>query len=181
MSVLASAAAPGTDDVRAADVAALSEQLSRQQRLVNSLKTSLRTSAERSSFQLLWHLADGPKRTGALAEATHADPSTTSRHVADLVRRGMAERQADPVDGRACLIALTAAGQQASSQILAHRLRRLADMLADWPAEDVGTFARLLTRFNDAFDAAGPHILSGHDEVSRAIDTHPTVQPSEET
>src|SRR4051794_21746858 len=50
----------------------------------------------------------GPCRSGSIAEALTADPSTVSRQVAALVREGLVERRADPGDGRACVLALTA-------------------------------------------------------------------------
>lgn len=55
---------------------------------------------------------DGPLRATDLADALALTPSTVSRHVARLEGLGLAERQVDPVDARASLIALTDSGRR---------------------------------------------------------------------
>src|SRR3954447_2715921 len=60
---------------------------------------------------------DGPLRASAIAEMLPADPSTISRQVAALVRDGLLERRADPVDGRASLLVATAKGEAAYRDI----------------------------------------------------------------
>src|SRR5690349_7249783 len=49
----------------------------------------------------------GPMRSSDVAECLHSDPSTISRQVAGLVKEGLLERRADPVDGRASLLVTT--------------------------------------------------------------------------
>lgn len=96
----------------------------------------------------------GPMRASDLAAYIQSDPSTVSRQVAALVKEGLIERQADPADGRASLLALT---PRASSVIAEHddiRLRHFATMLADWTERDLRRFAALLQRFTEAFDSA---------------------------
>ena len=68
-------------------------------------------AVERATYLLLVHLVKGgPRRAGALAEAVHSDPSTISRQIGHLVKLGLVERTADPVDGRATLLAATTEG-----------------------------------------------------------------------
>src|SRR5829696_6019412 len=100
-------------------------------RLMHPLKAAVREGApggghDRSALLLLFPLVHGPCRPGVLAEQSHADPSTISRQVAELVRRGLVERQADPSDGRASLLAITDAGREVCEQVRTLRRELLA-------------------------------------------------------
>ena len=131
-------------------------------RLMHPLKAAVREGApggghDRSALLLLFPLVHGPCRPGALAEQSHADPSTISRQVAELVRRGLVERQADPSDGRASLLAITDAGREVCEQVRTLRRELLAAAVAGWSDEELATLAGLLDKFNDALGAAyGP-------------------------
>ncbi|HKN96876.1 MAG TPA: MarR family winged helix-turn-helix transcriptional regulator [Pseudonocardiaceae bacterium] len=104
---------------------------------------------EHAAYVLLAVLAtEGPQRTTALAEAVHSDTSTVSRQVGALVRHGLVERQADPADGRACLLAATPAGLATYENERRTRTRRMADVLSHWSSEDLRTVTELLTRLN---------------------------------
>lgn len=92
----------------------------------------------------------GPQRAGDLARVLALDPSTTSRHLSSLIRRGYARRVPDPADGRAHLVEATDRGHRVHAHVVAVRDRMLADLLADWPADDVAELARLMSRFNDS-------------------------------
>jgi DNA-binding MarR family transcriptional regulator len=104
---------------------------------------------EQAAYLILFVLvSDGPRRTTALAEAVHSDTSTVSRQVGSLVRHGLVERQADPADGRACLLAATPRGLQCFE---AHRKARTAEMiqvLANWSIDDLRSATSLLDRLN---------------------------------
>lgn len=104
---------------------------------------------EQAAYMILFVLvSDGPRRTTALAEAIHSDTSTVSRQVGALVRHGLVERQADPADGRACLLAATPRGIECFE---AHRRARTAEMiqvLANWSNQDLRNGAELLDRLN---------------------------------
>jgi len=96
---------------------------------------------------------DGPMRASALAIDVHSDLSTVSRQVAALVAGGLLERRADPVDGRACLLAVTDAGL---ATIAAHEQARaafFARVLDGWDAEELSRFTGLLERFTVGFEA----------------------------
>lgn len=103
---------------------------------------------EKAAHVLLAHLVEGgPRRSGALADLVHSDPSTVSRQVSELVQAGLVERRPDPEDGRASVLAATAEGEQMSQR---HRLARnetFATMLAHWPADDRERFIALFDRF----------------------------------
>lgn len=141
-----------------ADVAGIGDQAIRLVRVQHALKAaSARSRPDKAALSLLFPLHDrGPLRSGALAEALHADPSTISRHVAGLLAGGLVRREADPVDGRASLLAITDSGRATCSALRAQRDTLVAELLANWQPEDVATLHRLLGRLNDSFEAAVP-------------------------
>jgi len=107
-----------------------------------------------SATQLLLHTvaAHGPLRTSALAESVHSDLSTVSRQVGALVAAGMLERRADPADGRACLLALTPAGEAAVAEHEQGRANFFAAVLDGWAEDELLQFAGLLDRFTASYD-----------------------------
>ena len=110
---------------------------------------------ERAAWGVLFRVhVEGPQRSSAVAEALHTDPSTVSRHVAQLVELGYLHRTADPADGRATLLATTAEGD---AQCRAARRRRNAavgHVLADWPHADRAALVGLLDKFTTQLDPA---------------------------
>jgi DNA-binding MarR family transcriptional regulator len=112
---------------------------------------------DRSALLLLFPLMHAPQRPGALAGLSHADPSTISRQVAELVRRGLVRREPDPSDGRASLLAITDAGREACQRMRTLRRELFASAVAGWSDAELGMLASLLSRFNMALDSAyGP-------------------------
>ncbi len=107
---------------------------------------------DRSAMLLLFPLMQGPLRPGALAGQSHADPSTISRQVAELVRRGLVRREPDPSDGRASLLAITDDGREVCERVRTMRRELLAAALDGWSDTDVTAFASLLNRFNGSLD-----------------------------
>jgi DNA-binding MarR family transcriptional regulator len=107
-----------------------------------------------SATQLLLHTvaAHGPLRTSALAESVHSDLSTVSRQVGALVAGGLLERRADPADGRACLLALTPAGEAAVTDHERGRANFFAAVLDGWAQDELRQFAGLLDRFTASYD-----------------------------
>ena len=110
--------------------------------------------AEFSALMLLFPLRHmGPMRVTDLAEVKQADPSTVSRQAAQLVKAGLAHREADPVDGRASRLAITEAGMTACARMADARHALLSRALADWPPERVEQFAGLFADFNSSVEA----------------------------
>jgi len=110
--------------------------------------------AEFSALMLLFPLRFlGPMRVTDLAEAKQADPSTVSRQAAQLVKAGLARREADPEDGRASRLAITDAGLDACRKLHDAREAFLAEVLSSWPADRVEAFVELFTEFNTAVEA----------------------------
>jgi DNA-binding MarR family transcriptional regulator len=88
-------------------------------------------------------------RLTALAAESGCELSTVSRQVASLVDSGYVERQPDPADGRAFLLAATGLAQARYAEQVRMREGEIARMLADWSSEDLSQLGILLTRFTD--------------------------------
>jgi len=84
-----------------------------------------------------------------LAARCALDPSTISRAVAHLVRSGLVQRTADPVDGRASVLAMTPHGREVLGEFFGWYESRLSDALAAWSVQDLHTLSALLQRFSD--------------------------------
>ncbi|SMC96513.1 MarR family transcriptional regulator [Rhizobium sp. RU36D] len=89
---------------------------------------------------------------GAIAEQMHIDPSRGSRVVADLVRRGVLQRQASQEDARRTIVTLTPDGYRLLAQMEEVKMEAVASILADWPEQDMADFARLYERFVASFE-----------------------------
>ena len=144
---------PDTEDA----IAQLTDELMRFFRLGARAKGMLNVGdfgAEFSALMLLFPLRfRGPLRVTDLAEIKQADPSTISRQVAQLVKAGLARREADPVDGRASRLAITDAGVVAVQRLHEARQAWLREVLTDWPADRAATFAGLFSEFNSSVEA----------------------------
>jgi DNA-binding MarR family transcriptional regulator len=142
---------------RGETVASVAESFTDLQRTVRRSKARLLAAAGNdveSASQILLHTvgADGPMRASALAVSVQSDLSTVSRQVAVLVGRGLLERQADQLDGRASLLAVTADGRAAIAEHEQGRHAFFDEVLTGWGTEEMREFARQLERFTVAYD-----------------------------
>jgi DNA-binding MarR family transcriptional regulator len=113
-----------------------------------------------AAFSLLFTLVRcGPKRQGELAELALLDPSTVSRHVAQLARAGYVQRRPDPQDGRAVQLVATEGGQTLAAEIGQHRQAMITQALAAWAPQDLHHLVTLMARLNDDLDAFRPHLV----------------------
>jgi DNA-binding MarR family transcriptional regulator len=124
--------------------------LLRRARVISErLAAELHPDLDGSAYGLLALLQDlGPLRAGDLVARLGQDKSTVSRQVTKLVELGLVDRTADPVDGRAQVLAPSAEGSSRLERIREVRRARWAADLSDWPTEDVATLAELLARIN---------------------------------
>jgi DNA-binding MarR family transcriptional regulator len=156
----------GTDErLELAD--SLGRQLMRFMRLVGRNHAHLpevyREGLEKVGYVLLATLVQGgPRRVTAVAETVHLDISTVSRQVADLIKAGWVERQHDPDDGRAFLLAVTEAGRAVYDRIRARRNEHMAQVLDGWTTADRQRLIDLLDRFNTDFEDYLPRVLDAH-------------------
>jgi DNA-binding MarR family transcriptional regulator len=74
-----------------------------------------------------------PVRVKDIALELAIPPSTATRHVDQLVSRGLAERRQDPDDGRASLVNLTGAGARTRDALRRAFSEAFADALNSWP------------------------------------------------
>lgn len=151
---------PGLPDY----AAEISESMTAVMRAHSSLKARLSVGADADLavvILLLKLTREGPRRAGELAEAMCADPSTVSRQVASLVRAGLIERQADPGDGRACLLVPTEAGRARVREFIEKRSRAIEPVIADWSADDRQAFVRLLRSYSEGLERHREGILAG--------------------
>jgi DNA-binding MarR family transcriptional regulator len=143
-------------DTRQAAVKAAASGVQGLLRTVRKAKARLletRGSVETATQAVLQIVAaEGPMRTSALAASAQSDLSTISRQVAGLVAAGLLERRADPMDGRASLLAVTTDGAAVVAQHEEARAAFFADVLDGWSADELQQFASLLGKFTVAYD-----------------------------
>ncbi|HJQ44900.1 MAG TPA: MarR family winged helix-turn-helix transcriptional regulator [Amycolatopsis sp.] len=144
----------------------LGVQLVRFVRLINKTKAQVAKQGpdgiERAAYAILFHLIhSGPQRTSRLAETLHAEISTISRQSSSLVQHGLVERQADPEDGRACLLAPTQEGLRVFEENRKQRNRWLATVLVDWPESERSRLNELLDRLNTGIEQSIPQVDQG--------------------
>ena len=153
--------------------AEIAHELGRQGRLLHLFKGHMSNWApaglDWAAFGLLMSLIKcGASRQGDLADVTLLDPSTVSRHTAQLVKAGLVSRRPDPADGRAVQLVATESGLLAGQDLLARRQALLRGILADWSDDDAQTFLLLTRRLNDGLErrlTEGSH--SGRGDVGR--------------
>lgn len=95
----------------------------------------------------------GAMRLGDLAEAMKLDASTVSRHVQQLGDHGMIDREPDPEDGRARIIALSDAGAASLARTFDERRTFLTAALHDWSDTDRRRLREDLERLTAALSA----------------------------
>lgn len=157
-----STASSGTD--AALDSAdELGRELVRLMRAMGRAKSQITSSGpdglERAAYGLLFCLVhDGPQRTSQLAENLHTEISTVSRQISALVSHELVERQADPDDGRACLLAPSAEGVRVFERNRRMRNEWLAEITSDWPSGEREQLTDLLDRLTSRIETFEPTI-----------------------
>ena len=96
--------------------------------------------------------AEGDVTVGAIAEGMRIDPSRGSRVVAEMVSRGLLKRDVSQQDGRRSIIEITPLGQSILEEMRSAKISIIADVVQDWPQEDIADFARLFDRFICRFE-----------------------------
>jgi len=104
---------------------------------------------------------------GVLAEAGEVRPSTLvcrlgtsasvlSRQLAELEDAGLLDRRADPVDGRAHLVRVSAEGAALLAETAGARTARLRCALDGWTEEEARRALESLARLRSDLEASGP-------------------------
>ena len=103
------------------------------------------------TYLLLSHLAAaGPMRAADLSDAFGMDKGGVSRQVQSLVDLGLVERQPDPEDRRAAVLAASDDGIARLAEVSRARSDRFADRLSEWSDTDLSAFADQLAVYNAA-------------------------------
>lgn len=89
---------------------------------------------------------DGPMRMSDLADAVRTHPAALTRQVQALESEGFVERSADPQDGRASVVTVTAAGRVAHRRIEAANDTLMAEQLDRWTVEELTVLVDQLDR-----------------------------------
>jgi DNA-binding MarR family transcriptional regulator len=98
------------------------------------------------------HRTQGDATVGSIAEGMRLDPSRGSRLVADMVGRGLLQRDVSQEDGRRSVIVVTALGRSILEDMRDAKIAIIKDVVSDWPQEDVAAFAALFDRFIGRFE-----------------------------
>ena len=91
-------------------------------------------------FRMLEILHNGPRSLGELASMHHVTPSTMSRSVEVLVRKGWVARTSDPADRRQVVLTLTPEGRAMRQEARQHTQELLSQLFEQL---DAGECARL--------------------------------------
>lgn len=128
----------------------LNIELVRVMKLFHSMRQHaprVHPGVEPASFPILFNLVKEPQRVSLLAEHVYSDVSTVSRQVTTLASHGLLEKVADPQDGRACMVSLSAAGAELVERLKASRGEWLRQLMDDWEPADAAAFGDYLERF----------------------------------
>lgn len=156
--------APGADGCGAATapnaaVAGLEQQIGRlfatAKMLTRDRAVSVHPDLSPGGYLALATLArSGPQHAGSLAAALFVDKSVISRIIRQLTELDLAERRADPDDGRAFYIAAMPEAVRKIEAIRDGYRRSLHSFLAGWDPGDIAQLTALLDRLNAAGAAA---------------------------
>jgi DNA-binding MarR family transcriptional regulator len=123
-------------------------RLSRNFRFQEAVHNRSGFAVDRASYGVLARVGEHqPVRLSDLAHLLGVDVSTISRQVATLEHRGLLSRAADPDDGRAVLLELTAPGQAYLRKLSAAWHEIVAESLVDWEPREIAKFATMIDRF----------------------------------
>ena len=128
----------------------LNAELVRVIKLFHSMRQhapKLHPGVEPASYPILFNLIDEPRRVSLLAECVLSDVSTVSRQVSTLVSHGLLVKVADPHDGRACMVSLSAEGTELVQRLKTGRTDWFRETLKDWEPAEAEAFGDLLKRF----------------------------------
>jgi DNA-binding MarR family transcriptional regulator len=120
-----------------------------QGRILEVVLKRARIKLTRAELSLLYSLrgAGDGIRLGYLADTLVIDAPTVTRRVQHLEARGLVRRAPDPIDRRAQLVHLTAAGERIIERGMAAFRRWLEGVLTDWSGSERDQLAELLQRF----------------------------------
>lgn len=124
----------------------VSQQLSRQ----------VHPDMEPAAYGLLTVVRrEGPIRLTELASCIGVGKPSISRQIAFLESIGLVSKEADPLDGRAQSIRLTAKGEEKMHQVQDARREVFRERLGEWPVEELQTLASYIAKLNSTYERDG--------------------------
>lgn len=124
----------------------ISQQLSRQ----------VHPDMEPAAYGLLTVIRrEGPIRLTELASCIGVGKPSVSRQIAFLESIGLVSKEADPLDGRAQTIRLTAKGEEKMHQVQDARREVFRERLGEWPVEELQTLAAYMAKLNATYERDG--------------------------
>lgn len=124
----------------------ISQQLSRQ----------VHPDMEPAAYGLLTVIRrEGPIRLTELASCIGVGKPSVSRQIAFLESIGLVSKEADPLDGRAQTIRLTARGEDKMHQVQDARREVFRERLGEWPVEELQTLAAYMAKLNATYERDG--------------------------
>lgn len=105
------------------------------------------------AYSMLMALNDsGPRRASDLVDLFSIDKGAVSRQVGALLELGLIEREPDPEDRRAAILAITEEGSRRLSTIADMRRQEVIERLSGWSDDDLGGFVAMMARYNNALE-----------------------------
>ena len=151
----------GTGDASPEEaLAAVEHQLSllwrRARSMSQRLSRQVHPEMEPAAYGLLSVLrTKGPIRLTELASCIGVGKPSVSRQVAFLEGLGLVSKQADPLDGRAQAISLTAQGEEKMHLVQDARREVFRERLAEWPTGELEAFAGYMAKLNASYERDG--------------------------
>ncbi len=162
MSAKAEHASNGEKSAAAADIARISQAMSRM-RLMIGRRIIGRMAMKRAAPTLeLSHLdvIEAVRRisessevtVGAVADMMHVDPSRSSRLISELVQGEFLVRSVSQADARRAVVELTDKARAYFREAQSVKRDLIESIVADWSVEDIAHFGRLYLKFVEEFE-----------------------------
>jgi DNA-binding MarR family transcriptional regulator len=131
----------------------LRDSLGALSRITGSARLDRRVSARSgvpigfAAFAVLGRVVDdGPIRLSDLATSARMLPAALTRQVQALEAEGYIERRPDPLDGRAAVVEVTAAGRSAHASVNDANDGIMSEQLAEWSSDELWELVDRLER-----------------------------------
>ncbi|MGW2866159.1 MarR family winged helix-turn-helix transcriptional regulator [Streptomyces sp. NPDC001205] len=102
--------------------------------------------------------AEGPLRPREIAAILQMTASAVSRHLAALETAGQVVARVDPEDARTFLVEAAPGAADALDAVLDAGTRVFAEVVADWPVQDIRAARALIDRLNQAWAQHKGHV-----------------------
>ena len=128
----------------------------RARAISNQLSRQVHPDMEPAAYGLLTVIRrEGPIRLTDLAMNIGVGKPSVSRQIAFLESLGLVVKEADPLDGRAQSIQLTAKGEEKMHQVQDARRQVFRERLGEWPVQDLQELARYMAMLNSTYEGDG--------------------------